>query len=331
MTTDLSVGTASGLWRLAVRPAFVLIDGIGIVLLGASAAIGALGPAASGGGAMWAGVLAAIGSALLAVGLSLPIGTYFQLRSNAEALSILDACSRSGIRAIFKNRSEAAVALRSAIDLAAASSSQIDLLGIAFRSLFNPAGDYTRQMRERLDDPRVGLRVLLLDPDSDAAKKRATKELGNTTIDDIRFTLHNGLPATVAERIKRIQAQQAGGASDQRINVEVRLYDSEPVVFLMMFGGSLFCEQYHCGRPNGLRAGSCIGKQMPVVEYAGSAHASPFLQAHFEEMWASASDVTSDVLAKSHQFTSGLKPRIVAQSAMSDLPARSQILINGES
>ena len=152
------------LWRLTIRPAFLLVDLLAIACLLASQF--ASGP--------WRGAVAAVGSACLAIGFSLPIALFYQLRAEAESLGILDACHRAGIRAIFKSRNSDTLTLRAAIDAAAASSSgSISLLGVAFPSLFNPSGEHTDRLLERLDDPRVRVRVLLLDPGSEAAKRRA--------------------------------------------------------------------------------------------------------------------------------------------------------------
>ncbi|MDP2645417.1 MAG: hypothetical protein Q8P24_10790 [Desulfobacterales bacterium] len=176
------------MWRLFSRPIFLITDLLGVVGLTVSQFI--TGP--------WAGGLAAVGSAFLAIGFSLPVALFYQLQANAESLKILDTCNRAGIRAMFRSRQSDSVELREAIDSAAARSTDIKLMGVAFRSIFNPSGEHTRQFRERLDDPRILLRILLLNPESDAAKRRALVEKGNTTIEDIHFTINHGVfPASV--------------------------------------------------------------------------------------------------------------------------------------
>ncbi|OHE25570.1 MAG: hypothetical protein A3J94_00635 [Syntrophus sp. RIFOXYC2_FULL_54_9] len=289
------------MWRLFSRPVFLLTDFLGVVGLSVSKL--AADP--------WSGALAAVGSALLAIGFSLPVALFYQLRANAESLKILDTCNRAGIRAIFKSRQADSEELREAIDTAAARSSEIKLMGVAFRSIFNPSGEHTRQFRERLDDPRIPLRILLLNPDSDAAKRRAVIEQGNTTIEDIRFTINHGIPSTIQERLKRgddsiseglQQATKAtlGADCNQKeisaCNLQVHLYDIDPIALLMIFQESVFTEQYHLGRPKALRSGSCIGKYVPVIEYSSSADACSFLIRHFEEIWNLSKDITEDVL-----------------------------------
>ncbi len=292
------------LWRLGSRPVFLLADLLGAVGLLASQLTAD----------PWKGAVAAVGSTCLTIGLSLPIALFYQLRAEGESLAIIGACHRAGIRAIFRSRQSDAEALRIAIDAAAIASTGISLLGVAFRSLFNPSGEHTQEPRERLDDPRVHLRVLLLDPDSDAAKRRATIERGNTTIDDIRFTLAHGIPAMTQERLSRV-CQQDGTLKEkiakssipwpddlvacvvERCKFEVHLYDLDPMVFLMIFRDSVFAEQYHLGRPNELRTGSCIGKHVPVIEYGSAAEAAKFLSTHYDWLWKGKSrDVTRQLV-----------------------------------
>lgn len=294
------------LWKLITRPVFLITDLIGVALLFTSQLFGSSDQLAA---IPWKAVLATIGSAVLTIGLSLPIALFYQLRANAEALNIIDACNRSGIRAIFESRQKDSLNLRTAIDIAASSSTEILLLGVAFRSLFNPSGEYTPQMRERLDDPRIGIRVLLLDPNCKAAQLRANIEKGNTTIEDIRFTLENGIPLTCRERLGNLesftmpQSQAEFSASDiatarKLSNCEVHIYENDPMLFLMAFQHSVFCEPYHIGRPKNHRSGSCIGKNVPLIEYSDRAPAVKFLREHFESVWEISKDVTNEVIVK---------------------------------
>ncbi|NKB59937.1 MAG: hypothetical protein GKS00_26805 [Alphaproteobacteria bacterium] len=226
------------LFWLSTRPIFLLSDLIGVALLLVSHfATSALG-----------GALAAVGSAFLAIGLSLPIALYYQLRENSASLKILDACSRSGIKAIYESRQEDSADLRSAIDDAVKVSADIRLLGVAFHSLFNPSAEYTSQVRGKISDPRIPMRVLLLNPDSLAAKLREEVEEGHKTIDNIRDTINNGIPATIQERLDaaRLQDPMLNGRLEvalkdktddavkiiaENTNFQVRIYDTDPMTF----------------------------------------------------------------------------------------------------
>lgn len=155
--------------------------------------------------------------------------------------------------------------------------------------------------------------MLLLNPDSSAAAFRANIE--NAVTANIRFTLDTGIPATVQERFKKASLQnptfdqklfdaknnpteEAVKSIAKLINCQVRVYDTHPIAFLMIFGGSVFTEQYHFGRPRNHHASSCIGKHVPVVQDVSGAKATKFLMAHYEVVWAEAEERTYDVFKK---------------------------------
>jgi hypothetical protein len=253
-----------------------------------------------------------IGSALLTIGITLPVALYFQMQSNSEAFKILNTCNSVGINSIFISRKRDSKAIRDAIDESARESMTVTLLGIAFGSFFHPSSEYTEDVRDRLYSPPVHLRVLLLNPDSDAAKRRADAEEGNATIDDIRYSLNNSLVSAFQERLRRLLAYQQSIKDDfskeetnfseilrSNIQVEVRIYNTEPVVFLMIFDNTMFAEQYHRGRPEEIvPVGSCIGKYMPLIQYRRGSPGFRFLESHFERVWGEASDVTNEILQK---------------------------------
>jgi hypothetical protein len=292
------------------RPIFLVLNGSGVVLLFASQALPGL----------WSMGSATVGSAFLTIGVTLPIALYFQVQSNAEAFKILNTCTRAGIDSIFISRKQDSKDLREAITDAISSSTSASLLGIAFRTFSDPSGEGRDQIAEKINSPSTRLRVLLLDPESEAAQRRATIELGNATIDDIRYTLNNNLVSIAVERLRRLRRNHAaagvghgagslaevssGGATHdavkhwrEKLNMEVRTYTWEPTVFLMVFDTTMFVEQYHRGRPDELvPVGSCIGKYMPVAQYRHGSAAYRFLGCHFETIWKEAKDRTEDLV-----------------------------------
>lgn len=296
--------TRRELLHLMTRPVFLLADLLGVTSLLFSQFVS--NP--------WTGALAAVGSVAVTIGVSLPIGLFYQFRAEAKSLEIIDACRRAGIKAVFRSRLSDAQSLGSAIDVAARASNKIRVLGVALPSFFDPSGEHTPYVNERLEDPDVCLDVLLLDPDSDAARRRAEVERGHTTIDDICHTLEHSIPSVIEERVKRLcqrdahfkamtasrpWSQQVVDEVANRCNCKVHLYELDPIMFLMVFADSIFVEQYHLGRPEGLRARSCVGKHVPVLEYASSAEAASFLLRHYDTLWMSYSkDVTVRIVGK---------------------------------
>jgi len=101
--------------------------------------------------------LLTIASVLLTLGITLPIALYAQSKLNSMSFNIIKACQDSGIKAIFVSRKEDSTALRKAIDVAFQNSrNEICLLGIAFRSLFDPNDAHTSGVSQAIDncDPR---------------------------------------------------------------------------------------------------------------------------------------------------------------------------------
>lgn len=277
------------------------------------------------------------GSIFITIGISVPLALYFQNPENVEALRLRKVCSEAGIDAIYKSRSQDSRALRASIDEAVSRSRSVSLQGVAFRSFFNPSNEYTEETRRALDDPRTSFRILLVDPNSTNAKRRADIEIGSTTLEDIAFTINYGIPGVIIERLKvqfshdsnlmeSVENIDISKANDMSIeekdvdslsdvidsaillsNIHIRLY-SDISAFLMIFDDRLFNEQYHVGRPDVVRANSCIGKNVPVIQYNSRSRAYVFFKAHYEEEWKynKDNDITRAVMrtaiVRCHQF-----------------------------
>ncbi len=292
----------SKLFTILGRPVFILLNAVGVGLLFLSQALPGI----------WAVGSATAGSAFLTIGITLPVGLHFQMQSNAEAFKILNTCSRAGIESIFVSRKHDAADLRAAIADAVSKSNALSLLGIAFRTFSDPSGESREGIAGSINAPSTRLRVLVLDPESEAATRRKNIEIGNATIDDIKYTLQNNLVAIAVERLKQLRRDQARTADKaqagaqaaqpltywrEALNMEVRTYATEPVVFAMICDNSMFSEQYHRGRPDELvTSGSCIGKYMPVIQYRRGSPGFRFLECHFETLWKEATDYTDTIV-----------------------------------
>lgn len=313
------MGSARGMLAILGRPIFVALNASGVALLFLSQALPGL----------WNVGSATVGSAFLTIGITLPVALYFQVQSNAEAFKILNTCTHVGIESIFVSRKRDARDLRDAIADAVSKSNSVSLLGIAFRTFSDPSGESREHISEKMNSPSTCLRVLLLDPESQAAQRRAEIELGNATIDDIKYTLHNNLVATAVERLRRLRRVEPRTADDDQtrsqlapdsswwrdnVKMEVRTYAIEPVVFLMVFDDTMFAEQYHRGRPDELvPIGSCIGKYMPVIQYRRGSTGFRFLECHFEVLWAEATDRTDEVMREAISRDSQYRQSRVAE------------------
>jgi hypothetical protein len=280
------------------HPMFLLFDAAGI----AFCALTVLLPV------YWHPFFFTLGSVLLTIGITLPAAVFFQSISNEQAFKILNACNSAGIESIFVSRKQDAADLRQALNLSLSGTKNISLLGVAFRTFFDPSAESRETLSKVLNSTATRLRVLILNPKCTAAIARDQIELGNATIADIEHTANNGLHALAVERLLQLKnettyphvsheepedfAKIDRQTVAKRLNMEVRFYSSEPVAFLMIFGDAMYSEQYHRGRPPEVPIGSCIGKYMPVLKFRRESTGFKFLESHFERIWAEADDIT---------------------------------------
>jgi hypothetical protein len=249
----------------------------------------------------WQEFLFGIGSLL--IGIAVTVWLTIAQKANADRASrIVDRCDQAGIETIFASRRTDVTALEAALLTEFANSQNIWLLGVAFRSLFDPSEEYTLAFREFLYDPAKCLRVLILDRDCEAANERKEIEKGNATIDHISDTLSNGLVACIVGRLQNLKSRaqeldlsnphSAAGVL-KRLNIRVRTYKSLPVAQVMKFDDFLFCEQYHIGRPPEIvQVGSCIGKFMPIIQFRRGSYGYCFMESHFETVWNESNEIS---------------------------------------
>ena len=186
-------------------------------------------------------------------------------RSNIE---LLRSAQESGIDDIFSRADEKrlksmAIAIKHA-------SGDLDICGIALpamvkNDIFREAVvDYAKQHE---------IRVMLLDPDCDEAKRRANIEapLGRATITDIKDT---------RDWILKQQTENK--------KFRLHLYQIPPMLSLIITNQHVFVEPYHFGRPEGLEG--CIGGNVPMIKIRNLPeleYRNPyaFYKAHFEYLW----------------------------------------------
>ena len=304
------------LMHFMIRPLFLLLNILGILIL-VFHAVFLQHP--------WDSAILVLGSSFLTIGITLPVAIYFQAAQNKRHFAIIRACEDIGIRRIFRSRYDDVAALRAALDEAAGNmaSGEIFLLGIAFPSLFDTSNVHTGDLICRLRDPRTPLRVALLNPDSPAAKRRYQVEIQSNTITDIKSTLRRGLPAIAYWRLQTLLHQsqtkrnwlslissqfpnrltEASKQLSEDIGLYVRLYDLDPILFLMGFKTCMFVEQYHLGRAEQyVEPMGCIGKHVPVIQYEWYSKAYSFFAAHYDYIWNNAQpdracDIIRSILA----------------------------------
>ncbi len=263
-----------------------------------------------------------IGSAILTIGISLPVAIYYQSQHNERHFKIIKACDTAKIDSIFVSRLKDKNNLQEAIDKVAKSSQEITLLGVAFPSLFDPSESHTYNITDKIRDHSFKIRILLLNPKSEAAKRRNEIERGHQTIDQINHTLDTNIVSTVIMRFdnllsnntelkKRITQMCNNSASVNDISkilseynkISVRLYDFDPIVFLMGFDECVFSEQYNFGNPERIvDPKSCIGKHIPVIQYNKNSDSYAFYKCHFEYVWKNSQEYTDKIILSSVDY-----------------------------
>lgn len=308
MPERINLANLFPLLRRVLQVPYLTLDIVGCLIIGLGAYIGIHSPLAH--------MTFSIGATLITVGISLPVGIFFQEAYNSMSFALLRNAEISGIRSVFPSRRTRDLDFRNDIDQLAATTHNIDLLGIAFRSLFDPDQTANCQVSDCIRSPNVRLRVILLNPDSDAAKRRSKIEIGGRTIDDIQTTIKNLLPAIFEQRLIALGDQErktlcnkwneAKSEEDRKavtenairkLKCEVRFYEVDPMAFLMQFDDAMLLEQYHFGRPNDLVPfGGCIGQYLPVLEFRSDSVSYKFMAAHFEYMWNNMSQPITESL-----------------------------------
>lgn len=293
------------------RPIFVTFDVFGFLIVSLSL----LFPMAN-----LSQVMISVGATVFTLGITLPVALYYQAKQSSESFKILKTCESAGIKSIFVSRHKDSKDLQDAIENAAQRSSpEIFLLGIAFPNFLDPNEARTPSIRERFDNPNVCLRLLILDPESQAAKERSKIEIGSTTKDDIESTINVNIVSLIETRIKHLEMDKCDVAlqvlnrckkedniSDRSIsdmasktNVEVRLYEKTPITFIIGLSEDLFTEQYHLGRPRALvRPKGCIGKHVPVIQYKKDSEGYAFLKSHFDYLWSKGKDISNERMGR---------------------------------
>lgn len=176
---------------------------------------------------------------------------------------------------------------------------EVLMMGISFRDFFGKKGNskpsavYGHIIEEAILGG-VKFRVLLIDPTSEAAKRRAIIESGEENRDD-----KNYIKCQLFKDIKRV----ATWLNDPQVNdlrcrisrlIEVRFYDSMPSIFAIKTDYYTFIEQYHMGNLKVLgkkyekKGVLCLGGYVPLFKVDNSRNFGKLIKDHFENIWKSA-------------------------------------------
>ncbi|MFQ5965230.1 MAG: hypothetical protein ACE5KZ_13225 [Candidatus Scalinduaceae bacterium] len=248
---------------------------------------------------LWRTFLHVIGIAFIAVALTAPISEFFQFQTLSKYMGILRGAQDSGIIHIYQSRLEDRESFQKTVESEFAQSNKVLLVGVGFPRIFhNPP--LPKPIGEKMFNPNIPIKILLLDPKGDAAQERTNIETGRKTRNDIISSIES-FRLILRERARivgiDIDSKNVGSDVIEKIKMEVHLYDFVPVVFMIMTQRSLLLEQYNFGRLPDAMPGDCIGGRIPVIQFGAHALTYKIMEQHFSYIWENKStDITMQLL-----------------------------------
>lgn len=276
------------------RP-FMIIFGLGILLLLPSLLF------ENTLSQFWRTFFHVVGIAFIAVALTAPVSEFFQFKTLSQHMGIVRGARDSGIIHIFQSRLEDRDSFQKAIEFEFTQTNKILLAGIAFPRIFHDP-PLPAPIDEKMFSPNVPIKILLLDPDGEAAsaRERVRIEIGRAVIADIKRSIES-FQLILRERARLlgldIDSKSVDNEIIKKIQMEVHLYDFSPIAFMIMTERSLFLEQYHFGRLPSARPGECIGGRTPIIQFGAHALTYKIMEQHFDYVWTKKSrDITMELL-----------------------------------
>ncbi len=215
---------------------------------------------------------------------------YFQQEIDRR-FAIVAGAEASGIRRVYADRKAAMAEINSEFEKARG---KVELLGISGTDWFQPQLPVLDQLNSMCrNNSNIDVRILLLDPRSKHAIDRtlieesidlATENIKNVAYatkklcEDVLLSMRQ-LEAVLDDKEKR---------GRDHFNIEVRTYDTAPMLFFVRVNDRLFVEQYHYGiteEEEQTNLTKCLGKKMPVLELRSQSSAAELVGSHFDYMW----------------------------------------------
>ena len=175
------------------------------------------------------------------------------------------------------------------------------------RSMLGPHADpYLYYPLWHALDNDVRVKLLLLDPTSEAARYRARIEEPETSDRDFPNTHLYKDAVAVARTLEDpdsdwVRVEALRQRIKDRTQVQVRYSSAEPTTYLIILGDMVFFEQYHTGGgqeieetllKRGLPRLYCFGGFVNVIMYERTSVTGTLLQSHFENSWERAKELS---------------------------------------
>ena len=218
---------------------------------------------------------------------------HFQTDIN-RYFSIIRGVERSGIKRIYENREEALIEIDSEFEKAHGA---IELLYISGTDFLH--SNILAQLDKMcFNNSNNKVRILLLDPRSKHAVDRSLIEeginLAKTDILSIDYP-HATLCGNTLYSLEQLERIMKDKQEKNRENfeIQIRTYDTAPILFLVRVNDKIFVEQYHYGITEEDRQTSlttCLGKKVPVTEFRPNSLTAQLWMSHFDYLWETSSD-----------------------------------------
>ncbi len=198
-----------------------------------------------------------------------------------EEISLLNGASEVGLRDIFSRRQEGSGSMRGKKHIYAAFKEQLEskkgeirIAGIAGLDIFqqradDPENNFSSLIKKQCNhtDVNCTIRVLLLNPESEAARYKQRLEAPHKTIFDISHTI---------DILKDPKNEFKG-------KVLFKIYDTMPIALIYLTEKWLFIEPYPNLEVSGEKVP--IGGYSPMMMFSFDSLAYQRWSGHFEELW----------------------------------------------
>lgn len=216
---------------------------------------------------------------------------YFQIDIH-RYFAIISGAERADVRRIYENRSSAMLEVNNEFQKARANN--IDLIAISGTDFFQPNCTILRELnRMSSNNSNFNIRILLLDPRSKHAIDRSLLEegvdLSKVAIKSIDYPNKKLCQDTLLtlRQLEWVLEDKIEKNSDN-FKIEIRVYDTAPILLLAHVNTKVFVEQYHYGIPEEDRKSNftkCLGKKVPLLEFSATSFSGQLWLSHFNYLW----------------------------------------------
>lgn len=247
----------------------------------------------------WNSILVVFGSGILITTLVTSIlNFHFQIDIH-RYFSIISGAERASLARIYEHRNAALVEINTEFEKAR--SNNIELLAISGTDFFDPKTPILKSLdRMSSSNSNVIVRILLLDPRSKHAIDRSLLEEGidmaTQDIQSVDYPNKKLCDDTLLSlrQLERL-LEDANAKKNSNFKLEIRTYDTAPILLLAQVNSRVFVEQYHYGIGEEDRMSSltkCLGKKVPVFEFSTNSTSGQLWISHFNYLWETSRENT---------------------------------------